>query len=167
METNFNEKIVKSVAELLFYESSVKSNWLPIDVDYINKNKEVLSKVKLEDLIIYSLNNFPEIYNHRLLLCFTKDLINFNKNEWIEIIRKLDNNSSINSFLSFFQVFFDMNASVLNQYITNKCFLFYELNSYEIDEDDLTFIRKYSLDEYLEKLKVNLNKNIFPKEKDN
>lgn len=161
METNFNKEIVKSIAELFFYESSIKSEWLPIDLDYIDKNKGVLKKIKLEDFIIYSLNNFPEIYNHRLLLSLSSDLQNLEKEAWFRVVKELDSNTSINSFFSFLRIYLKINPSFLTKYISKKDFSFYELESYELDEDDLAFIAQYLLGDSIEQLKEKLNKSIF------
>ncbi len=155
METNFNQKKTEKIAEAFFYESSAKSEWLPIDLDFINENRDNLEKVPLEDLIIYNLKKFPEIYNHRILLCLIDDLLKMDKENWLKIINNINEEVPYNILWMFMHVFLRLKPS---ETLYKKKIHFHALDSMDMDEDDIDFINNYSISGSMDKLRNRLLK---------
>jgi len=150
MEIKLND--VEKYAMDMFYESSIYSKNLPIDVDYVRQKVENISKENIINLIIYNLNNFPNIYSNRFILCVIDYLILFNLDDWINISNKLENKNAVNTFISFFYSYIGVlpNQNFIKK-ISNK--LEYD---YLYENDDEDFINDYSLQEFIIKLRYQM-----------
>lgn len=145
METN--KKIIKAVSELIFYESSRESEWLPIDITYLKKNGILLNKISIEEFIVYSFNNFPEIYNHRLLLCIIEEIKDKSIIDLFSILEDIETEFSKNSFVNFFKIFLRIDLITLKS-----------IDYPKMDEDDIDFIKFYDLNSQIDNFKRNLIK---------
>lgn len=156
MEIKMDKK-KQDFSKLLFKESSIKSEWLPIDFDFLKSKREDLAKINLEDFIIFNFNNFPEIYNHRILLCLIEDLLKIDRKGWLKIIDGIQQSLSFDSFWLFMHIYLKVKPSAITKETFNKELSFYDLDSLEMDEDDINFIKHYSIQKsintLIEKLK--------------
>lgn len=153
METNtqIDLKILDAVSNLIFYESSLKSDNHPIDIKYVKENEELLKKVDLKALIVIFFNNFPELFVHRFLLCILDRLVVLDENEWGKVIKTVNGSLPLKSLKSFFITFLGLNTiSIPNDRL-------YEVPDTMVpDEDDKEFISENNLQIKIEELRLKM-----------
>ena len=120
----------------------------PLDLCFFNENFQDINSKEYMEVLIYSLNNLPNLYVVRfILLSIKKYMINFDKSDWESLNSSLESNSAINTLMSFYQYYLRLKLS--NEVSFKKSLSFDYL--YEKDEED--FIRENNLNNQIDLLR--------------
>ncbi len=140
MEKN---KDIKSIALKLFEQSSEEFLNYPINFNFILDKTNLLTDAEYLRLLVYTLDNFPQLYALRFILVTTNRMLRFNSIEWEKVFKSILSRGGVNTIYSFIYSYLNLLPSEIysSNYVCDYI--------YEKDEDDLlenpTLIDKLSL----------------------
>lgn len=148
MTNNFN---YQKFAKDFYNKSSEEASNHPLDMVFMSENFINISKEDFINILIYNINNFPNIYVARfLLLSISNYLIYFDTIDWINLHKSMSKKYSINTLMSFYISYLKLKPSME---ILELAKLDYDY-IYENDEED--FIENNSLEMSINELRTNM-----------
>lgn len=124
-------KDIKSIALELFEQSHEEFLNYPIDFNFISYKINLLTDTEYLCLLVYTLDNFPQLYVNRFIMITSYKMLNFNNVNWKLIFESISTKGGINTIYSF--IYSYLNLLPGESYKSNySCDYIYQK-----DEDDL------------------------------
>jgi hypothetical protein len=134
---------------LNFYKrSAIESMELPLDKDFVIKNFQNISQHEYEEILIYYINSFPNIFTARFMLLTICDyLIHLDLLGWVKLHQSLSNVAAANTLVSFYRSYLCLmpNSEVLT---VSPVF-----SDYIYENDDVDFIENNHLENDIKMLR--------------
>ncbi len=136
---------------LEFYEKAMMYSYTyPVDKFFIDDNLGTLKKNEYLEILIFSINNLPNIYVSKFMLLTLDFLILFDMQDWEYLYKKIANIPSHNTIISFFVSYLNLLPSADLLKMTSFKY------DYIYEKDDDYFIEDNCLNSQLEYLQTRL-----------